>query len=233
MDRIELKELTRSYLDKRGERFLALDHVSLLWEKGNSMAVMGESGSGKSTLARLMLGLEKPSEGAVFIDGEDTRRWGFSRWRRQRTEIQGVFQDAGDTLNPAWSTFRNVEEALYNCTNWTAKERKRKIAGLMETVGLSRELLNIPVHSLSGGEQRRLALLRSLSVSPAFLILDEVTAGLDVNSTEMVLQLLERYQREYGCAYFVITHDMQTAARLCGTLYEIEHGRLVRRAVRS
>jgi ABC-type dipeptide/oligopeptide/nickel transport system ATPase subunit len=102
----------------------------------------------------------------------------------------------------------------------------------MEQTGLSQSLLDTPVRRLSGGEQRRLALLRSLSISPEFLILDEVTAGLDLISTEAVLQLLEEYEQEHDCAYLVITHDLQIASRLCEVIYEIEHGKITKKAVR-
>lgn len=232
MDCMELKDLSKTYYDARGERFYALDHVSLTWEAGCSIGLMGESGSGKSTLARLMIGLERPSAGSVFINGADTSGWGLRKWRKHRGKIQAVFQDAGGTLNPAWSTSKNMEEALKNLTDLSGEQRARRIARLMEQTGLSKELLNIPVSKLSGGEQRRLALLRSLSISPEFLILDEVTAGLDLISEEAVLELLERYRREYDCAYLVITHDLRVASRLCGVLYKIEHGKITQKAVR-
>lgn len=232
MDGIELKNLTKTYNDARGESFCALNHLSLVWERGHSIALMGESGSGKSTLARLMIGLERPSGGSVLIGGKDTSKWGFREWRRHRANIQAVFQDAGGTLNPAWSTAKNVEEALVNLTSFSAEQRKQRIAELMAQTGLPKELLHTPVGKLSGGEQRRLALLRSLSISPEFLILDEVTAGLDLISTEAVLRLLEKYKHEHECAYLVITHDFQVASRLCEAIYEIEHGKLIRKAVR-
>lgn len=232
MDGIELKNLTKTYNDARGESFCALNHLSLVWERGHSIALMGESGSGKSTLARLMIGLERPSGGSVLIGGKDTLKWGLREWRRHRANIQAVFQDAGGTLNPAWSTAKNVEEALVNLTSFSAEQRKRRIAELMAQTGLPEELLHTPVGKLSGGEQRRLALLRSLSISPEFLILDEVTAGLDLISTEAVLRLLEKYKHEHECAYLVITHDFQVASRLCEVIYEIEHGKLIRKAVR-
>ena len=224
MDRIELDNLTRTYYDAQGETFCALDHAALIWEQGHSIAIMGESGSGKSTLARLMIGLERPSEGRILINGVDTTKWSLREWRKYRGKIQAVFQDAGGTLN--------VEEALVNLTDFSPSQRKKRIAELMEQTGLSQSLLDTPVRRLSGGEQRRLALLRSLSISPEFLILDEVTAGLDLISTEAVLQLLEKYEQEHDCAYLVITHDLQIASRLCEVIYEIEHGKITKKAVR-
>lgn len=225
MDRIELRQLTRTYYDAQGEIFCALDHVSLIWEEGNSIAIMGENGSGKSTLARLMIELECPPEERVLINGEDTSRWGLREWRKYRAKIQAVCLDTG-TLSPAWSTSKNIEEALTNLTDVSPVQRKQHMDELMEQTGLRKELLDTPVRRLSGGEQRRLALLRSLSISPAFLLLDEVTAGLDLISTEEVLQLLEKYKHEHNCVYLVITHDVQIASRFCEAIYEIEHGKI-------
>ena len=81
MDRVELDNLTRTYYDAQGETFCALDHAALIWEQGHSIAIMGESGSGKSTLARLMIGLERPSEGRILINGVDTTKWNLREWR--------------------------------------------------------------------------------------------------------------------------------------------------------
>lgn len=92
---------------------------------------------------------------------------------------------------------------------------------------MSRELLRVPVRQLSGGEQRRIGLLRALAIKPQFLILDEVTAGLDLLSTEAVLSLLQEYQRSHDCAYLLITHDINAASRLCSRMLEIDHGRVV------
>ena len=222
MDRVELDNLTRTYYDAQGETFCALDHAALIWEQGHSIAIMGESGSGKSTMARLMIGLERPSEGRILINGVDTTKWSLREWRKYRGKIQAV----------SWSTSKNVEEALVNLADFSPSQRKKRIAELMEQTGLSQSLLDTPVRRLSGGEQRRLALLRSLSISPEFLILDEVTAGLDLISTEAVLQLLEKYEQEHDCAYLVITHDLQIASRLCEIIYEIEHGKITKKAVR-
>jgi ABC-type dipeptide/oligopeptide/nickel transport system ATPase subunit len=231
MDRVEMNHITQIYQDRNGSSFQALKDISLIWTQGKSIAVMGESGSGKSTLARLMSGLEKPAQGNVMIDGMNTSKWSFREWRRHRANIQAVFQDASGTLNPARSTYRNVEEALCNFTRISARERKNRILSLMELTELSPSLLQVPVRKLSGGEQRRMTLLRSLSIRPKFLILDEVTAGLDLISADAVLRVLENYQHEYACGYLVITHDIQTAKRLTEEIIEIKNGEIIRKAV--
>ena len=97
---------------------------------------------------------------------------------------------------------------------------------------LKPEVLSVPVSRLSGGEQRRIGLLRSLAVEPRFLVLDEVTAGLDLISAEAVLKVLQGYQKQHDCTYMVITHDVSTASRLCTRLFEVEHGQIIHQSVR-
>ena len=192
---------------------------------------MGESGSGKSTLARLLIGLEKPSSGAIFIDDQDIARLSNRRWRRYRTDLQAVFQDERGTLSPKRSVYQNAEEALCNLTVMRKEERRSCILDLMDQLNMSQSLLQVPVRQLSGGEQRRIGLLRALAIKPKFLILDEVTAGLDLLSTEAVLNLLQNYQEAHACSYLLITHDLGAASRLCSHMFEIDHGRIIHEAV--
>ncbi len=233
MEKVVVKNLSRSYYDPGGNLFTSLDNVSLEWRRGESVAVMGESGSGKSTLARLLIGLEKPSAGAVFIDDQNTAAWSHRKWRQYRTALQAVFQDERGTLSPGRSVYQNAEETLCNLTDMKKAQRRECILALMEQLHLSRELLRVPVRQLSGGEQRRIGLLRALAIKPQFLILDEVTAGLDLLSTEAVLSLLHAYQRSHDCAYLLITHDINAASRLCSRMLEIDHGRIVHEYVQE
>lgn len=231
MEKIVVKNVSRTYYDPGGNLFTALDNVSLTWSKGESIAIMGESGSGKSTLARLLIGLEKPSSGAIFIDDQDIARLSNRRWRRYRTDLQAVFQDERGTLSPKRSVYQNAEEALCNLTAMRKAERRSCILDLMDQLNMSQSLLQVPVRQLSGGEQRRIGLLRALAIKPKFLILDEVTAGLDLLSTEAVLNLLQNYQEAHACSYLLITHDLGAASRLCSHMFEIDHGRIIHEAV--
>ena len=228
MDGIVISKVSKQYFDVKGNPFLALNQVSFEWRQGENLAVIGESGSGKSTLARLIIGLEKPTSGNIQINGEDIARWKFHRWRQERRRIQAVFQDASGTMDPAYSVYHNVEEALRNLSALNAKERRARIDELMALTHMSPKLLQVPVRQLSGGEQRRLSLLRAVSLHPSYLILDEVTSGLDLISADAVLSVLEKYHTQYGCAYLLITHDKQNAYRIADRILEMQKGEITK-----
>lgn len=228
MDAVKIENLIKTYYDQKGKPFNAINDVSLNWKYGENIAIIGESGCGKSTLAHLMIGLEKPTSGKIVIDDEDITSWNYRRWQKERKNVQAVFQDSGGTLNPMKSVYSNVEEALRNLTKLSSSERKNRILELMNFIGIDDKLLRTPTRQLSGGEQRRMSLLRALSVQPKYLILDEVTSGLDLLSSDMVLSLLERYHSQYGCSYLLITHQINTAHRLASNIFEMSNGTFVK-----
>lgn len=233
MEGFVVDHVSKTYIDEAQRPFQALHEVSFSWSAGENIAILGESGSGKSTLARLLIGIEKPTSGIITWNGEDISRWKAYAWREKRKHIQAVFQDASGTLNPARSVYSNVEEALRNLTKLDKQQRRDRIGELMALTHMDSHLLRVPVRQLSGGEQRRLSLLRALSIHPQFLVLDEVTSGLDLLSADAVLQVLERYHEEFGCAYLLITHDRQMAYRISSRILELNHGVFVREAIRT
>lgn len=233
MEGFEIENVAKEYLDNKQRPFQVLREITFAWSAGENIAILGESGSGKSTLARLLIGIEKPTKGGITLDGENVCRWGSSAWRKHRQRVQAVFQDASGTLNPARSVYHNVEEALRNLTNLDKSQRRERIRELMKLTHMSEKLLDVPVRQLSGGEQRRLSLLRALSIHPQYLVLDEVTSGLDILSADVVLNVLERYHAEYGCAYLLITHDRQTAYRITNRIFEMRQGVFVQEATRT
>ena len=187
MGEIVIQNVNQVYHNVNQGDFNALSDINLHLCKGESLAIEGESGSGKSTLARLLIGIEKPTSGKILLDGEDITCWNYRTWKQHRKKIQAVFQDSSGTLNPARSAYANVEEALVNLTDKKRAERKKHILDLMDAVHMDYGLLETPVRQLSGGEQRRLSLLRAIAVEPDYLIMDEVTSGLDLISADAVL----------------------------------------------
>lgn len=228
MDSIVVQGVSKVYPDAKGNPFTSLNNISFVWNRGENIGITGESGSGKSTLARLLIGLEKPSSGDIFLGKESIGCWNYNRWRRERKHVQAVFQDASGTLNPQFSVYRNVEEALCNLTTLDKKQRRNRIYELMEMTGMGTKLLEVPTRQLSGGEQRRLSLLRALSIHPDYLVLDEVSSGLDLLSAEAVFSVLEKYHREQGCACLLITHDKQNAFRISHRIFEMQKGEIIK-----
>lgn len=227
MGKIEVKHVGKQFMDHSGKMFASLNDISFIWKNGENISFIGESGSGKSTLARLLIGLEHPTQGEIFLDGEITNQWRYNQWRKHRTKIQAVFQDASGSLNNQLSVGRNLEEALKNLTVLTKTERKGRIGDLMDLTKTSKKMLETPTTSLSGGEQRRVALLRALAIRPDYLILDELTSGLDLISQDAICEVLELYHQEYRCSYMLITHDMKFAYRLSQRIYQIADGQIV------
>ena len=224
---IVIQKVNQVYHDASLGDFHALSDISLRIEKGKNLAIEGESGSGKSTLARLLIGLETPASGQILMDGQDITRWNYGTWKKHRRKIQAVFQDTSGTLNPARSAFANVEEALVNLTDYNGRERKQRICDLMDAVHMDHKLLHTPVRQLSGGEQRRLSLLRAIAVQPDYLILDEVTSGLDLISADAVLTLVENSAKLYRCSCIFITHSRKEAMRISDRIIIMQKGKIV------
>ena len=210
-----------------------LHDISFTAKAGQKTALVGESGSGKSTLARLLVGMEPPDQGTISLDGEDTSGWNAENWRKRRTKLQAVFQDASGTLNPMRSVRSNVEEAMVNLTCLSKRQRRERIGELMELTHMEERLLDVPARQLSGGEQRRLSLVRAMSIRPKYLILDEVLSGLDLISADAVMRVLEQYHREFDCAFLLITHDMDSAYRLSDTILTMQAGQIVRVGIKQ
>lgn len=222
-----MQNVNQIYHSETQGEFHALYDINICLEKGENLAIEGESGSGKSTLARLLIGMEKPTSGTILLDGEDITPWNYRTWKYKRKKIQAVFQDSSGTLNPARSAFSNVEEALINLTSYNRKERKRRIYDLMDAVYMDHKLLDTPVRRLSGGEQRRLSLLRAMAIEPDYLIMDEVTSGLDLISTDAVLTLVENAAKLHRCSCIFVTHSRKDAMRISNRIAIMQNGRIV------
>lgn len=227
MGEIVIQNVSQIYHSETHGEFHALNNINFRLKKGENIAIEGESGSGKSTLARLLIGMEKPSSGTILLDGEDITKWNYRTWKSRRKKIQAVFQDSSGTLNPARSAYSNLEEGLVNLTEYNRAERKRRIYDLMDVVQMDKKVLETPVRRLSGGEQRRLSLLRALATRPDYLIMDEVTSGLDLISTDAVLTLIENASKLYHCSCIFVTHSRKDAMRISDRIAIMQNGRFV------
>lgn len=189
----------------RGRRRMrAVAEVSLSVPAGRTVAIVGESGSGKSTVARAMAGLVPLSGGRVRLLGED-----FSRPTRvQRRNIQMVFQDPFSSLDPSSTVGSSLAEPLIVHERMSRVDRARRIAELLDAVGLPRDAAQRYPHEFSGGQRQRIAIARAIATNPKVLLLDEAVSALDVSTQNQILVLLDDLQKQFGLAYVFISHNL-------------------------
>ncbi|MEJ2735066.1 MAG: ABC transporter ATP-binding protein [Anaerolineae bacterium] len=205
---IELRQVSRTY--KMGEHEIhALDHVDLVVDDGEFVAVVGPSGSGKSTLLHVVGGLDTPTNGQVMVDGKDLSQAGdraLALFRNQR--IGFVFQTFN--LQPTYTALENVALPLV-FARVLPKERAARAQRSLEAVGLADRLRHRP-GQLSGGERQRVAIARALVTEPAYILADEPTGNLDTTSSREIVTLLDRLHQEQEITVLLATHDQEMAA---------------------
>ncbi|YCH07070.1 oligopeptide/dipeptide ABC transporter ATP-binding protein [Arthrobacter sp. alpha11c] len=207
----------------------ALHGVDLTIGRGEIVALVGESGSGKSTLARCVARLEKPSSGAILVDGVDVlKRDRFQASRAFRSQLQMVFQDPFGSLNPAHRIEHFLRRSLaIHGKGGSESETQRRLEELMTTVGLQADMLNSYPHELSGGQRQRVAIARALAVEPEVILADEPTSMLDVSVRIGVLNLMRKLRDEQGISMLYITHDLASARYLADRTAVMFAGELV------
>ncbi len=202
------------------KRQIVLKNMSFQCRPGECLGIIGESGSGKSTLGRLILGIEKPDKGAVYLNGQRIEN------RRARSgKISAVFQDYTSSINP----FFTVEEAILEPLKMKHKvrlEMSDKINQLLYQVGLDPSYRSKYPHELSGGEAQRVCIARAVSMEPNYILLDEAISSLDGSVQFQVLELLKTLRAAYSMGYIFITHDIQAAAYMCDRIMFIRDGQI-------
>ncbi len=227
---LKVEKLVKSYERKNiagsREKLLALDGVSFAVAEGTTLAVVGESGSGKSTLGLCITCLESPTSGSIWFEGRDIVALAESERRRLRPQIQLIFQDPSNSLNPRWSLEEILLEPLTLQGGLKREETKQRAAALMAQVGLSSDMLQRLPAQLSGGQRQRLAIARALALEPKILILDEALSALDCSVQAQIANLLVELQRTLGMTYLFITHDLAMAAHIADEIAVMNRGRV-------
>lgn len=202
-----------------------LDGVTLKVERGETLAVLGRSGTGKSVLLRVIIGLVKPDEGAVRIQGEDIVDLTMDQLGDVRKKMGFLFQHAA--LYDSLTVAENVSFPLEHHRGEMSKaERDDRVMQLLGEVGMESARDKMPAN-ISGGMQKRVGLARALALGPQILMLDEPTAGLDPISSGEIDELVLKLQREHQMASIVVTHDMHSAKTIADRLAILDKGRVV------
>jgi ABC-type dipeptide/oligopeptide/nickel transport system ATPase subunit len=206
-----------------------LRDVNLSLQRGQILGMCGPSGSGKSTLARCMACLESWDSGEVIVAGHRIAKAHGQVHREARRRVQLVFQDSAASLNPSFSALETVREPLDILRKGTAEERREASMFAMQRVGLGYIPTTRSVNDLSGGERRRLALARALTIQPAVLVLDETLSGVDVGIQAEIVNLLLDLQAEFSMSYVFITHNVRLAFHLADEIVLMEAGQITKR----
>ena len=229
----EARNLTKHFPVRRG--FLAkplgvvraVDGVNFSIGTGKTLGVVGESGCGKTTTAKLVLRLENPTGGALLFDGQDISGLEGREVMQYRKAVQAVFQDPFASLNPRMRVDAIIAEPLITHERLDSAEVDKRIARLIDLVGLPERSAKLFPHEFSGGQRQRIAIARSLAVSPRLVVLDEPVSALDVSIRAQILNLLRDLQAQLGLSYLFIAHDLAAVAHMSHTIAVMYLGQIV------
>ena len=209
----------------------AVDDVSFTIEKGKTLGVVGESGCGKSTLGRTIIRLQEPTEGTVLFEVKNISALNQKELWKQRREMQMIFQDPFSSLNPRMTISQTIEEPLKLYGLCADKEsRQKRVAELMDTVGLARRLYNTYPHELDGGRRQRIGIARALALQPKFIVCDEPVSALDVSIQAQILNLMQDLQKELNLTYMFITHDLSVVHHISDDIMVMYLGQVIEKA---
>ena len=221
MEILKVENLSKIYGDKNN-KVVALDNVSFSVNKGDFVAIVGASGSGKSTLLHLLGGVDKPTSGTVYVDGKDIYKLNddnLAIFRRRQVGLIYQFYNLIPILNAEENITLQLE--LDN-----RKVNKKDVDELLEVLGMEKRRKHLP-NELSGGQQQRISIGRALITKPAIVLADEPTGNLDSKSSDEIISLLRKANKQYKQTIIMITHNMEIA-KIADRIIEIEDGHIVR-----
>jgi len=219
--------VTTGVLQRRVGSVSAVADVSLEIWRGETFGLVGESGCGKTTMARMIVGLETPTSGTISFRGQDITKSGGRQYRRQRRKIQFMFQDSYASLDPRMRAGTILREPLAVQGIGSRKEQDKRIAEMLEKVGLPRSAAERYPHEFSGGQRQRLGFARALMLQPELIVADEPVSALDVSIQAQVLNMMRELQRDLGLTYLFVSHDLAVVRYLSNDIGVMYLGKLV------
>jgi len=237
---VEVRDLKKHFPIRRGliiqrevAAVRAVDGVTFDIFPGETLGLVGESGCGKSTTGRTMLQLYRPTSGSVFFKGKDLTKLKGAELRKARRDMQMIFQDPYASLNPRMTVGKIVQEPLDIHNIGTPKERKERVAELLNLVGFNPSFVSRYPHEFSGGQRQRIGIARALALQPEFIVLDEPISALDVSIQAQVVNLLEELQDKFHLTYLFIAHDLSMVRHISDRTAVMYLGKIVELADRD
>ena len=217
----------------KSTKLTAVNKVSFDIMRGETFGLVGESGCGKSTLAKIALCLVPASCGSVYYEGQDIYKMKYRKMQAIRREMQVVFQDPYDSLDPRLSLEELMAEPLRIHNYGSKAQRRTRIEELFQAVGLSPDWLSRYPHQLSGGQRQRLCIARALVLSPKLVVCDEAVCALDVSIQAQILNLLLDLKEQFGLTYLFISHNLSVIKFMSDRIGVMYFGRLVELAAKE
>jgi oligopeptide/dipeptide ABC transporter ATP-binding protein len=231
---LEVRDLVKEFpvtagaiLQRQVAAVHAVSNVSFTVAAGETFGLVGESGCGKTTIGRVVAALERPNAGSVLLNGQDISALSRGELRKQRRDLQLMFQDPYASLDPRMRVGSIIREPLSIQRVGTHREQQQRVFELLDEVGLPRTAVERYPHEFSGGQRQRIGLARALTLNPKVIVADEPVSALDVSIRAQVLNLMKRLQADHSLTYIVISHDLAVVKYMADRIGVMYLGKLV------
>lgn len=230
---LELRQIKKYFPLKKGflratkDFVRAVDSVDLTILKGENLGLVGESGCGKTTLGRLILKLMPMDEGEIIFNGQDISRTSNRQMRNLRKDLQMIFQDPYNSLDPRFTVRDIILEAMIFDKTSPTPQKIERVKELLKAVRLSSDMVDRFPHEFSGGERQRIAIARALAMNPQLLILDEAVSSLDVLVQDEIIRLLMELQKRFNLTYLFISHNLRVVKKIGHRIAVMYRGKIV------
>lgn len=223
---IQIRDLKKYFTTRKG-KVHAVDGVTMDIPRCSTMGIVGESGCGKSTLGRVLVHLEKATDGQIIFDGKNVTRMNGKDLHEYRKHAQIIYQDPYSSLNPRYTVDETIREALLMSGGCSRSEIEGRTIHLMDLVGIAKRQRKAYPHEMDGGRRQRVGIARALAFEPDFIVCDEPVSALDVSVQAQILNLLKELQNEKKVTYMFITHDLSVVRHISDSISVMYLGQLV------